>query len=153
MSWIDLSQIGTDKLLHFSFYSIVSFIMGLFAVMIPPIRNGLLRLVTIGFSLSLVGIIEEYRQWFIPDRSTELLDAIANLAGTMTGMLIPLLIHLVIKLINLKSRRLGKSDLKIAPLLLAAALILAPSLYGLSMISEYPNKTVSSHISDRSTSQ
>jgi hypothetical protein len=37
-------------------------------------------------------MIEEYRQFPIPDRSTEFLDVIANISGVTSGLIIPFLL-------------------------------------------------------------
>lgn len=46
--------------------------------------------------LVLLGIIEEYRQLLIVDRSTEFLDAVANLVGVTAGLLVPTLIAMIL---------------------------------------------------------
>ncbi|TLS38442.1 VanZ family protein [Pseudalkalibacillus caeni] len=138
MHLFDTVHIGIDKLMHFSLFTIVSFTLGMFALVVPPSENGLLRLVTIGFTLSFIGIVEEYRQWFSPDRSTEFYDAIANIIGISAGLITPLLIYICIKLFsNKKKKRDLKNDRYAVSLLLATALIIAPILLGLNFITEY----------------
>jgi hypothetical protein len=126
-------NIGVDKLQHFFFYMVTAFALAATVCLIPPFANGLQRICTVWFSLIFIGMLEEYRQLLIPERTTEYYDAIANTLGVSVGVLLPLLMHL-------KWRRSKGKDVSLKRnfLLLGAAIlfVFSPLLYGLIVFSE-----------------
>ncbi len=115
---------GHDKLMHFELFAIVSFCVSLLIVTLTCKKFRLRGLAIIWFTLSLIGIAEEYRQFILPNRTAELWDAVANLLGVCTGMLLPYLFSL------------NKEALPVARYFLFFLMILFPLLLGLVEINE-----------------
>jgi ABC-type multidrug transport system fused ATPase/permease subunit len=44
-----------------------------------------------------IGIVEEYRPFAVPNRSAELLDAVANMVGVTCGLLVPWMMAMIIE--------------------------------------------------------
>ncbi|MFZ3590421.1 VanZ family protein [Bacillus sp. DJP31] len=84
--------IGIDKQMHFFGFLIISFLIGIMVLTLTPIGYSRRNLSLVWFFLILIGIIEEYRQFSDPDRSTEFLDGIANIMGVSCGLLLPFLL-------------------------------------------------------------
>jgi hypothetical protein len=126
-------HIGVDKLQHFFFYTVTAFALATTVCLIPPFANGFQRICAVWFSLIFIGMLEEYRQLLIPERTTEWRDAIANILGVSIGVLLPLLIHLKWRRSKANDVRLKRSFL---PLGAAILFVLAPLLYGLTVVSE-----------------
>ena len=77
---------GQDKLMHFIGFLGVSALVGIFILMISGSNDVKHKLKVVWYSLVTIGIIEEYRQFSDPGRSTEFLDALANIAGVSMGI-------------------------------------------------------------------
>ncbi|KAA0548374.1 hypothetical protein FZW96_07305 [Bacillus sp. BGMRC 2118] len=88
---------GSDKQLHFLLFSAISLIAGVFVLLIFPLAQARRNLWTVWFTLIFIGFIEEFRQFRLVDRSTELLDGVANILGASAGIVIPLLIVSFVK--------------------------------------------------------
>jgi VanZ family protein len=84
--------LGIDKQMHFISFFLISFTIGMLVLFVTPIEYSRRNLALVWFTLILIGIVEEYRQYKLPNRSTELLDAIANIVGVSCGLLIPFII-------------------------------------------------------------
>lgn len=78
----------------------------------------------------LLGIFEEYQQFYIVDRSTEFLDAVANLIGVTGGLMVPMLIALIL----LRKQQQQNSG----TVYLIYLIILLPLLIGLWQLNELP---------------
>jgi hypothetical protein len=136
---IDL--IGIDKLQHFFFYSFIAFFVAMLLCLMPPMMNGLRRIATVWCTLIFIGLIEEYRQLFIPERTAEWLDAATNVAGVSVGVVIPLFIHLIWRYQHQKRIR-TRNVLSFGAIVV---LIFAPLLYGLTVVNEPIPSMVGSH--------
>ncbi|WP_079506508.1 hypothetical protein [Mesobacillus jeotgali] len=77
---------GLDKLMHFIGFTVASLLIGVFILMILEPRGVKHQLKVVWFSVVMIGIIEEYRQFPDPGRSTEFLEAAANIAGVSMGI-------------------------------------------------------------------
>ncbi|WP_226679051.1 VanZ family protein [Mesobacillus jeotgali] len=77
---------GLDKLMHFIGFLGASSLIGIFVLIFSGPNNVKHTLKVVWFSLVTIGIIEEYRQFLDPGRSTEFLDAVANIAGVNMGI-------------------------------------------------------------------
>lgn len=88
---------GIDKLMHFIGFAGISVFIGIFILIISDHHRAKRQMSVVWLTLVTIGIIEEYRQYLDPDRSTEFMDAMANIAGVTTGLAIPLLISYLIK--------------------------------------------------------
>ncbi|WP_257347295.1 VanZ family protein [Pseudalkalibacillus decolorationis] len=139
MHWFNVDLIEVDKLQHFSLFTIVSFIFGLGILCLPHFRNTFYRLAAVGFSLTLIGIIEEYRQWFVPGRYTELYDALANISGVAVGLTILFVMYIIWRLLH---RGKERTTLRITPMFLTTVVVIGASLFGLHFLSEEPNKKI-----------
>jgi hypothetical protein len=84
--------VGVDKQMHFFSFFIGSLVVGILLICITPIYYARRNLSILWFSIVLIGMIEEFRQYFLPNRSTEFLDGIANIIGASCGILIPFII-------------------------------------------------------------
>lgn len=78
---------GEDKLFHAAAYSVLGFlILGA----IKPAWNGYSRgqiLLAAGLA-AVYGVLDEFHQYFVPGRSADPFDAIADLAGGLLGVLL-----------------------------------------------------------------
>ncbi len=83
---------GIDKQMHFIIFFLLSLGIGLLILLVTPKSYSRRNLGLVWFTVILIGIIEEYRQFFAPGRSTEFLDAIANILGVSCGLLLPFFI-------------------------------------------------------------
>jgi hypothetical protein len=128
-----LDSIGVDKLQHFFFCTLTAFVLAVMVCLIPPFTNGFQRICTVWFSLILIGMLEEYRQLLIPERTTEWLDAIANILGVSVGVILPLFIHLKWQRYKGKDAMLKQ---RLIPLGAVILFVLSPLLYGLTVMSE-----------------
>ncbi|WP_338470851.1 VanZ family protein [Niallia sp. XMNu-256] len=87
---------GIDKQMHFFSYSLISVVLGTLVLMVSDRKSMIQNISLLWMGLVAVGVIEEYRQYFLPNRSAELLDAVANLIGVTSGLAIPTLIFSII---------------------------------------------------------
>ncbi|WP_085990997.1 VanZ family protein [Oceanobacillus senegalensis] len=88
---------GADKQMHLWFYFMISFMVGFVVVLLssqPSIKK---RIRLTWMFLVTIGTLEEYRQLLIPNRSAEVLDAIANMIGVTFGLAIPIIVLYVMK--------------------------------------------------------
>lgn len=115
---------GADKIAHFSTYAVIALCIGIVILSITSSTHRLRGLAFIWFILVLIGIIEEYRQFLLPDRTAELWDAVANILGVSTGMLVPLLFSI------------KKEALPVARYFVIFFIILFPLFLGLAEINE-----------------
>lgn len=88
---------GIDKQMHFFSYAVISMFIGIVIIFFSNEENVKQNISFIWFVLVVIGIVEEYRQYFVPNRSAEFLDAVANMFGVTLGLLLPLLISYVIR--------------------------------------------------------
>ena len=78
----------SDKVLHFAAYSLLG-ILFFRAYATLPLKDSrnMLILLSIG-SATLYGISDEIHQYFVPFRQADILDALANAAGSICGVMI-----------------------------------------------------------------
>ena len=88
---------GIDKQMHFLSYAIIAILLGIVILFLSDDFSVKRRISYAWMILVTIGIIEEYRQYMIPNRSAEFLDANANTLGITIGLAIPLFIWYVIK--------------------------------------------------------
>ncbi|WP_174734407.1 VanZ family protein [Mesobacillus harenae] len=91
---------GVDKQMHFLSYAVISILLGTVMILITDHQKIKQNISFVWFALVAIGIVEEYRQYFLPHRSAEFLDAIANMFGVTIGLFIPLLIFYMIRYRN-----------------------------------------------------
>ena len=115
---------GADKVAHFSSYAVIALCIGIVIISVTSRTYRLRGLAFIWFILVLIGIVEEYRQFLLPDRTAELWDAVANILGVSTGMLVPLLFSI------------KKEALPVARYFVIFFIILFPLFLGLAEINE-----------------
>lgn len=78
-----------DKIAHFSAYAVLSFLMyWLFYIGNKSVMLNWRKVFIIIFVLTLYGILDEIHQSFIPGRSTEFYDLVADVLGIWSGVLI-----------------------------------------------------------------
>ncbi|WP_041966482.1 VanZ family protein [Mesobacillus selenatarsenatis] len=83
---------GLDKQLHFVSYAVISASIGVMIILIfngPRVKQ---HINVVWMTLVSIGIFEEYRQYQLPDRSAEFIDALANILGVTVGLAIPVLL-------------------------------------------------------------
>ena len=119
---------GLDKLMHFISFAVVSVLIGVFIFIISGIDGLKQQLKIVWFSLVTIGIIEEYRQFLDPGRSTEFLDAVANIVGVSVGIGITLGLSYLVT----NKRRVFSSVFRLYPMFLMML------LFGLLYINERP---------------
>ena len=119
---------GVDKLMHFAGFAGVSACLGLFILLVADHQRAKQHLRVVWVTLVTIGIIEEYRQFFDPGRSTEFLDAIANIIGVTIGLAIPLLFSYLVK----------RRKKVISMVFSLYTLVLIPLLFGLLYLNERP---------------
>ena len=78
--------LGTDKQLHFISYAVISFLLGILTIVISKRQFVIRNLCVMWMVLVTVGVLEEYRQYLVHNRSTKLLDGVANLFGVTIGL-------------------------------------------------------------------
>ena len=115
---------GADKIAHFSTYAVIALCIGIVLISVTSRTHRLRGLSFIWFILVLIGIVEEYRQFLLPDRTAELWDAVANILGVSTGMVLPLLFSI------------NKEALPVARYFVIFFIILFPLFLGLAEINE-----------------
>lgn len=121
---------GVDKVGHFLLFFVVSFILGFICLVVINKYHVRKSLGIVWLYLIFLGLFEEYRQYFQPERSAEFLDAIANILGTSSGLFIPFLISI---LLVKKSRPIPQFNMY-----LLFFIIPFPFLLGLLLINEEP---------------
>ncbi|MDN4495133.1 VanZ family protein [Ureibacillus aquaedulcis] len=119
---------GMDKQMHFVGYVVISVLSGIFMLLLSEKHSVKRRLGYLWITLVIIGILEEYRQFWLPDRSAEFLDALANMFGVTVGLLLPILYAIKIKY----SRKFASGRYTIYSFTIIALLI------GLSIINERP---------------
>ncbi|RYG73214.1 hypothetical protein EU245_07510 [Lentibacillus lipolyticus] len=92
---------GLDKQVHFFSYIALSLLLGILVMLLSDQESAKKRLSYLWMMLVTIGTAEEYRQYWIPGRSAEFLDAIANMLGISIALAIPMLIvyrhHLLVQ--------------------------------------------------------
>lgn len=83
---------GMDKQMHLLGYTAISVIIGLALVLFSDPYTVKRRISNVWLALVMIGILEEYRQYVVPNRSAEFLDAVANGLGVTIGLATPMLI-------------------------------------------------------------
>ncbi|MCA1031386.1 VanZ family protein [Bacillus timonensis] len=128
-----VSTVGYDKLQHFVFYGLSSLFLGsfLFFIIEKDVRKTSLKLTWL--TLVLIGTIEEYRQYTLPNRSLEFFDGIANVLGISCGLLIPFLLT--------QPQKPPRPLLKITTNIMILTIII-PLFYGLWVLNEEPIRFV-----------
>jgi hypothetical protein len=130
---------GADKLMHFAGFGGIAACMAVLILLISEQGEIKQRASVVWITLVTIGIIEEYRQYFVPNRSAEFLDAIANIIGVRIGLAFPILLFYLVK-----HRRQYPS--KVFGLY---SLVLIPLLLGLLYINERPFFTYEQPIQER----
>ncbi|MFC4322524.1 VanZ family protein [Litchfieldia salsa] len=82
-------NVGEDKQLHFLFYFGLSFLLGVIVLFISSKDMSITCLRLLWISLVILGVIEEFRQYTLPDRNAEFLDGVANFCGVTCGLFLP----------------------------------------------------------------
>ncbi|WP_166761393.1 VanZ family protein [Thalassobacillus devorans] len=128
---------GVDKQMHFVAYSAVSLLVGMMIVLISE-RHVVKRNISYAWMvLVTIGTLEEYRQYFVPNRSTEFLDALANIVGVSAGLAVPLAMWYILqKRIHVK-------------LFVIYYIMLIPLLLGLLYLNERPFVTFDAPMQER----
>ncbi|WP_171046295.1 VanZ family protein [Lentibacillus cibarius] len=115
---------GLDKQVHFFSYTALSAFLGIMVMLLSDRKSVKKRLSYLWMVLVTIGTAEEYRQYMVPGRSAEFLDAIANMLGISIGLAIPMLIayrhHFLVKRLALYS------------------IVFIPMLLGLLFLNERP---------------
>ncbi|WP_079478073.1 VanZ family protein [Halobacillus salinus] len=120
--------LGADKQTHLLSYGMLSFTLGIMVLLLSDRQLVKTRLRYTWMTIVTLGILEEYRQYFVLDRSAEFLDAIANIIGVTLGILVSLFIFHIVYNTN---KFLSKS-------IAIYLLVLTPMLIGLLVINERP---------------
>ncbi len=76
---------GVDKVAHFGFYGVAGFLCALWRLELGKER--LASVICAVAFIALLGAVDEFHQQWIPGRSMELLDWMADLAGGAAGAL------------------------------------------------------------------
>ncbi|WP_078543709.1 VanZ family protein [Litchfieldia alkalitelluris] len=84
--------INDDKQLHFLVFFFLSFGIGMVMLLLTPNGYTIKGLRYMWLFLVFIGMAEEFRQYFLPDRTAEFFDAVANLCGVTCGLFIPFLL-------------------------------------------------------------
>ena len=113
--------------------------LGILTILISKRQSVSRNLCVIWMVLVTFGVLEEYRQYFVPNRSAEFLDGVANLLGVTFGLVVPVLIYYMI---IQRNHRLMK-------LLFLYGMILTPLMFGLLFIDEIPFVTLEEPIGER----
>ena len=130
---------GMDKLMHFTGFAVISALLGMLIILLSEYQEVKQRISVVWITLVTIGIIEEYRQYWLPNRSTEFLDAIANIAGVTIGLALPLLFVLIVRhRRELYSKALG-----------LYTFVLIPLLFGLLYLNERPFFTYEERLQER----
>jgi hypothetical protein len=131
LEWILL--FGTDKWQHFIVYAIAAFGLSIFVCLIPPWQNGIKKIIAVWFGLNIIGLLEEYRQLWLPIRTAEWMDAAANIVGTTAGVSVPLLLCVIWRAFQDKPIYSKKSMMTCLALLV---FFIGPLFYGLVLWNE-----------------
>ncbi|MFD1020233.1 VanZ family protein [Thalassobacillus hwangdonensis] len=78
---------GIDKQMHVFGYGAIAIVAAMVILTISDMAAVKRRMIYCWFALVTVGMLEEYRQYFVAERDAELLDAVANTVGITFGML------------------------------------------------------------------
>lgn len=119
---------GMDKLMHFMGFAGISALIGVFILIVSDRDRVKDQLSVIWFVLVTIGIIEEYRQYLDPVRSSEFFDAIANIVGVTTGVGITLGVSYILA----SKQKILSNVFRLYPMILMMLLI------GLLYINERP---------------
>ncbi|QAS53460.1 VanZ family protein [Halobacillus litoralis] len=121
--------LGMDKQRHFFSHAMMAVFSGIVIIIFSNEQSFKRRIKFAWVVLVFIGILEEYRQYMVPDRSAEFLDAVANLLGITIGLLIPVFIIAIISKNKYKSVSNSFAIYNIA---------LIPLFFGLLLINERP---------------
>lgn len=78
---------GTDKVVHFLMYGVLAFLAARAARLDGRTTA---TLVTVGIGIALLGGVDEWHQQFIPGRSMERADWMADALGALAGTILPM---------------------------------------------------------------
>jgi VanZ family protein len=92
---LPFSVTGLDKIVHFSMYGILGFLVG----RALPRHRLLSALVGAALGLAVFGALDEWHQRFIPGRSADVKDWIADVSGMILGLL---LAHFLLSLARMR---------------------------------------------------
>ncbi|MDH5235595.1 MAG: VanZ family protein [Gemmatimonadota bacterium] len=81
---LPFSASGLDKVAHFSMYGILGFLVG----RALPRHRLLSALVAAALGLAMFGALDEWHQRFVPGRSADIRDWLADVAGMVLGLLL-----------------------------------------------------------------
>ena len=123
---------GIDKQMHFLCFAVISLLFGIAVILVSDHEDIKQRISIIWITLVTIGILEEYRQYLVPNRSAEFLDAIANILGVTIGLAIPLFFSYIIRH---RHHFLSK-------VFAAYSFVLIPLLLGLVYVNERPFLTL-----------
>ena len=130
---IDLQLIfGIDKLMHVIGFTGISAMIGIFILIISDRNLVKGQLKVVWFVMVTIGIIEEYRQYLDPTRSTEFIDAIANIIGVTMGIGVTLGISYILS----NKKQILSNMFRLYPMVLMLLLI------GLLYLNESPFLTM-----------
>ena len=73
---------GSDKVVHFAFFAVLGFL----TLLALRARGGLRMVIVVLIAIAAFGAFDEFVQKFIPGRSMELLDWVADVSGAATGL-------------------------------------------------------------------
>lgn len=136
---IDYSIVfGTDKWMHFFGYAGLSLLLSIIVILITRKHEVGRNVSYLWIILVTFGILDEYRQYPMPNRSAEFLDAVANIIGITVGLCVPLFVFYVIKFRNHN----------ITKLFCISFIFLVPLLLGLIYINEIPFITLEEPLQD-----
>lgn len=121
---------GDDKQLHLAFFLLSSIAVGLIVLFVTPLAYGKRNLSYVWFTLVSIGLIEEYRQFYLPNRSAEFLDALTNMIGATVGIVF---LQVILSLIPHLNKSNSSEIIKIL-----IVLLIVPSFIGLWFINQEP---------------
>ncbi|WP_102264518.1 VanZ family protein [Mesobacillus jeotgali] len=130
---------GMDKQLHFISFAVISACIGVMIILISNGHRVKQHMNVVWMTLVSIGIFEEYRQYYLPDRSAEFIDALANILGVTVGLAIPVL------LLYLNEHR----KQFISKVFRNYILIMLPFLLGLFFLNERPFFSVEEHFQEK----
>lgn len=136
---IDYSIVfGTDKWMHFFGYASLSLMLGIVVILVTRKHEVGRNFSYLWIILVTIGILDEYRQYPMPNRSAEFLDAVANIIGITVGLSVPLFVFFVVRFRNHI----------IIKLFSIYFIFLVPLLLGLIYINEIPFITLEEPLQD-----
>ncbi len=130
---------GTDKQMHFFSYAIISVVLGAMVLLVSNRKSMMGNICYLWMGMVAIGVIEEYRQYFLPNRSAEFLDAVANMLGVTMGLALTVLI---VSMVIYRHHFMTK-------LLTMYGILLTPLLVGLLYMNERPFLTLKEPLKEK----